>query len=170
MLKAHVSLSRKITRDYNSTGYQVTLEGEIPASPDQPDEVMKHVHRLFQLAEKSLAQEIDRDQSEQAIGRHDEEPNGKYPAQPHPQGDRGKPVPSSNGRPTTNGQQEEPATQKQTAYIESLRKRTGMTKTQLDSHIEEVLGQRVSVNQLTKPEAGKVIESLANNQPVNGRR
>lgn len=170
MLKAHVSLSRKITRDFNSSGYQLTLEGEIPVPPDQPDEVMKHVHRLFQLAEKALDQEIDRDQGEQSIGRRDEEPNGRYPSHPQPQSDRESHRPSTNGRPTTNGQQEEPATPKQTAYIENLRKRSGMTKAQLDTHIQEILGHRVPVDQLTKPEAGKVIESLANNQPANGRR
>jgi hypothetical protein len=31
MLKAIATLNRKISRDYNSTGYGITLEGEIPA-------------------------------------------------------------------------------------------------------------------------------------------
>src|SRR2546428_262958 len=74
MLRANVGLSRKISRDYQSTGYQVNLDGEIPFPVDEPDAVLEKVKELFNLAEEALSREIDRDQGEIAIGRRDEEP------------------------------------------------------------------------------------------------
>ncbi len=84
MLKANVGLSRKISRDYQSTGYSVNLEGEILVPPDDPEAVLVRVQELFHLAQEALNQEIDRDQGEQAIGRHDEE---RPQPQPDPQSD-----------------------------------------------------------------------------------
>ena len=148
MLKASVCLGRKISRDYNSTNYTVSIEADIPASPDQPDEVQKHIHRLFVLAEKSLGTEIDRDQSEQNIGRHDEEPasNGRH--QP-PQNDRG-PARSNgnghgsngNGQAPTNGQHEEPASQKQVNYIFNLAKRIALQAAARRRHSERARSTR----------------------------
>ena len=34
MLRAYVGLSRKVSRDYQSTGYTVNIDGEIPFLPD----------------------------------------------------------------------------------------------------------------------------------------
>src|SRR5262245_58365153 len=51
MLRAIVSLSRKISRDYNSTGYSVTLDGEIPFTPDESEAVQEKISELFHLAE-----------------------------------------------------------------------------------------------------------------------
>lgn len=173
MLRANVGLSRKISRDYQSTGYTVTVEGDIPASPDQPDEILKHIHRLFRLAEDSLSKEIDRDQGEQAIGRHDEERpeqsrddrNGDGPST-----DRGRPPqPNGSPRPQNNGQPE-PATNKQVQYMLSLAKRQGLSKVQLEDRIAEILGQRLTVYQVSKKEAGQIIETLNQQEPANGRR
>ena len=169
MLKAIICLGRKISRDYNSTNYTVSFEAEVPASPDQPDEVTRHVNRLFQLAEKALDQEISRDQGEQAIGRRDEEPASNGRLAP-PQDDRGSQRSNGNGQAPTNGQREEAASQKQINYIFNLAKRQGLSKQQLEGTIQEVLGQMVAVNQLTKREAGRVIETLANNSTANGRK
>src|SRR5581483_2923467 len=69
MLKANVGLSRKITRDYNSTGYSVNIEGEIPIPVDDPQGVLEKIKELFNVAQEALAVEIDRDQGEDAIGR-----------------------------------------------------------------------------------------------------
>ena len=85
MLKANVGLSRKITRDYNSTGYSVNLDGEILVPTDDPEAITEKIKELFSLAQEALAQEIDRDQGEDSIGRRDEE-------RPAP-----KPQPNGNG-------------------------------------------------------------------------
>jgi len=77
MLKANVGLSRKITRDFNSSGFTVNLEGEIAARPDDAEGVLEKVSELFHLAEEALAQELDRDQGEQAVGRREEHPEPK---------------------------------------------------------------------------------------------
>ena len=87
MLKANVGLSRKITRDYNSTGYSVNLDGEILASTDDAEAVNEKIKELFDLAQEALNREIDRDQGESAIGRRDEE----------------RPKSSTNGRNGHNG-------------------------------------------------------------------
>lgn len=170
MLRVNVGLSRKITRDYNSTGYSVNLDGEITASTDNPNAVVNQVQDLYKLAEQALALEIDRDQGEDAIGRRDEEPadNGQRNGssnQPPPS----RPSSNGNGRGTNgngahNGNgQPEPASNKQVQYLLTLGKRAKMSTPQLEGHIEQVLGRRSNVYGLTKKEAGTVIESLTQN-------
>ncbi len=94
MLKAVVTLNRKITRDYNSIGYGVSVEGEIPATPDDHDGVLGRIKELFGLAEEALAQEIDRDQSEDAIGQRDEVRPSPAPAPTNNHGN-GTPAPTT---------------------------------------------------------------------------
>ena len=101
MLRANVGLSRKITRDYNSTGYSVSLDGEIPFPVDDPQAVTEKIKELFSLAQEALALEIDRDQGEDAIGRRDEErPSAPNPHAKTNSNGNGKPAPS-NGNPQT---------------------------------------------------------------------
>jgi len=169
MFKANVGLSRKITRDYNSTGYTVNVEGEITAPLDQPAVVLQQIKGLFKLAEDALAQEIDRDQGQDAQGRRDEEPrrpegNGaaherpsQAPEHQQPPGNR-----SGNGQP-------EPASDKQVKYLQSLAKRQKMSPAQLEDQIVRVLGSRLTLNQLTKKEAGRVIDSLTQDAPASRR-
>jgi len=169
MFKANVGLSRKISRDYQSTGYTINVEGEITVPPDQPAAILTQIKGLFKLAEDALAQEIDRDQGEDAIGRHDEEPrrpegNGAAPERASPAPERRQPPASRSG----NGQPE-PATEKQIRYLQSLAKRQKMSPAQLEDQIAQVLGSRLTLNQLTKKEAGRVLDALTQNAPANGR-
>ena len=168
MLKAVVTLNRKITRDYNSTGYGVSIEGEIAATPDDHEGVLGRVKELFALAEEALAIEIDRDQGEDAIGRRDERPTKPAPAHTNANGTNG-PVnqprrndqPTGNGQPTSNGQPtEDKITDKQTKFVFNLAKRQRLSNTQLESEIERVVGRRARVYDLTKREAGRVIDAL----------
>ena len=41
MLRANVGLSRKVSRDYQSTGYTVNIDGEIPFLPDDAEGVLE---------------------------------------------------------------------------------------------------------------------------------
>ncbi len=59
MLKATVSLSRKLSQDYNSTGFTVSLDGEIPFPPSDREGVLEKVSELFDLAEEALNREIE---------------------------------------------------------------------------------------------------------------
>lgn len=162
MLKAIVTLNRKISRDYNSTGYGVSIEGEVPATPDDHEGVLGRVKELFGLAQEALAQEIDRDQSEDAIGRRDEERPTPPPARSNSNGVP-KPTnpPRQNDQPSGNGQPtEERITEKQIKFLFTLGKRAGFGNGQLENQIEQVVGRRARVYDLTKREAGRVIDSL----------
>lgn len=171
MLKAVVTLNRKITRDYNSTGYGVSVEGEIPTTPDDHEGVLGRVKELFALAEEALAQEIDRDQSEDAIGRRDEQRPSPVPTHNNGNGTpapvnppRQDNQPNNNGAPT-----EERITDKQVKYLFTLAKRAGLANGQLETQIEQVVGRRVRVYDLSKREAGRVIDSLTKDGNASAR-
>lgn len=172
MLKANVGLSRKISRDFQSTGYSVNVEGEILATADDPEMVLGRIRELFSLANEALDLEIDRDQSEQSIGRRDEDPkpppqpparsNGRREASPPEQ--RQQPA-ASNG----NGSRtDEPITNKQAQFLHGLAKRHRLSAADLDAQIEQVVGRRAKVYDLTKREAGKVIDALTKDEQGNG--
>ena len=189
MLKANVGLSRKITRDYNSTGYSVNLDGEILASTDDAEAVTEKIKELFSLAQEALAQEIDRDQGEDAIGRRDEE---RPQPQPAPtgngnahrssngtgQGDRPSngSAPRStptNGNGTNNGQNgqngnEEAATNKQVQFLLTMGKRFKLSTPQLEGKVAEIIGRRCGVYDLTKKEAGLALDHFTKAANANG--
>ena len=176
MLRANVGLSRKLSKDYNSTGYSINLDGEITAPASDPEAVIEQVKELFDLAEEALAQQIDRSQSESAIGSHDEEP--RQPVQAHRdgtganganaagEGQSRKTQPAKNG----NGQDEQPATNKQIQYLLGIGKRQKLSTPQLEKKIAEILGRPVGVYDLTKQAAGVVIDALTNGASTNGSR
>ena len=165
MLKANVGLSRKVSRDYQSTGYSVNIESEILSSPDNPEEVLGRVQELFSIAEAALQTEIDRDQGEQAIGRRDEEPAARQPAEQPvaPQRPAPPPAPAQPRQPANhqprpgNG---DAATPKQVQFIQNLAKRQRLSTAQLEGRIREALGQPHTLHQLTKKQAGLVIDAI----------
>jgi hypothetical protein len=191
MLKANVGLSRKITRDFNSTGYSVNLEGEILASTDDAEAVTEKVKELFNLAQEALDQEINRDQGEDAIGRRDEErpaplksgsngsvkgnghtaPTTTVPPQQPPTSTQtqsqpaSKPVPSQSQPTQQNGNQNgtgDAATNKQVQFLLNMGKRLRLTTPQLEGRMNEIIGRRCGVYDLTKKEAGVVLDRLTN--------
>jgi hypothetical protein len=173
MLKANVGLSRKITRDYNSSGYSVNIEGEITAPVDDAEAVVARIHELFHLAEEALQVEIDRDQGEAAIGRRDEEPQARHPAnQPVPER---PPQPAQPARPQQPSNHQarqgnnEPATPKQLSFISNLAKRQRLSQVQLEGIIHTALNRPCTLQQLSKRDAGAVIESLNGEGVGNGR-
>lgn len=172
MLKAVVGLSRKITRDYNSTGYSVNIEGEIVATPDDHEGVLGRVKELFALAEEALAVEIDRDQGEDSIGRRDEQRPQPAPATTN--GTNGKAgTQHRHEQPPSNGQaSEDKITDKQVKFVFNLAKRQRLSNTQLENQIEQTIGRRARVYDLSKREAGRLIDALnreSNGAPVDQR-
>ena len=191
MLRANVSLSRKISRDYNSTGYTVTIDGEVPFTTDDAEGVLEKVSELFNLAQEALNREIDRDQGEDAIGRRDAEPpkssqqpanngrpNGHFPNNGHAQ-TNGHPSPQTNGHPRNNNGRSEPlpmnrpassngngqgspdaATPKQLQFLQTMARRCKLSDRQLENRIAEVVGRPCGVQQLSKKEAGLVLDNL----------
>lgn len=168
MLRANVGLSRKVTRDFQSTGYSVNLDGEIPFGVDDPEALIAKVKELFDLAQEALNQEVDRDQSEDAIGRRDK-PTAEVTARrntskPKAQALTAEPSPteasSKNG--TNRNGSEEAATNKQVQFILTIGKRSKLSTPQLESRISEIVGRQTGVYDLTKKEAGRVLDELTN--------
>ena len=163
MLRVNVGLSRKLSKDYNSTGYSVNIDGEITALPSDAEAVVEQVKELFDLAEEALDQQVQRSRSIDAIAGHQQESrqprsagrDGNGSARPN----RGTPRQSQqpgNG----NGREEHPATNKQIQYLLSIGKRQRLSTPQLEGKIEEILGRPVGVYDLSKQAAGVVIDSL----------
>jgi hypothetical protein len=177
VLRANVSLSRKISRDYNSTGYSIAIDGEVPFSTDDAEGVLEKVGELFNLAQEALDREIGRDQSEDAIGRRDAEP--RQPTQPPPSPP--PPTPQNNGhtnglyrgnarataplpmnRPAAHNGNGHPdaATPKQLEFVKTMARRFRLNDNQLEHRITEILGRPCHLQQLTKNEAGLVLDNL----------
>lgn len=160
MIKANVGLSRKASENYQSKGFSVNIEGEITASLSDPKAVIDQVKELFDLAEEALDQQIDRSRGIDSVAQRDEQ------------------TPSSNGRkhePNGNGangnQQDEPATEKQVNFLLKIGKQEQLTAARLEERIAEVLGFQVGIYDLTKRQAGVVLDALTKNgRPVGGRR
>lgn len=167
MIRANVGLSRKISREYQSTGYSINIEGDVAVSADDTKATLAKVAELFHLAEEALKVEIDRDQGEQAIGRRDE-PNRNHKSisqvrtpdeakSSSPEQDHAKNTAASN----------EAITNKQAQYVLTLGKRQSLSSAQVEDKIEQLLRRRCSVYDLTKREAGQLIDALS---PSNNGR
>jgi len=156
MLRVNCGLSRKVSRDYQSHGFSINLDGEITAPLSDPRAVVEQVKELYDLAEEALAQEVERYQATDAVASRDEEPrsSSRQPAR--------RREASGNGsrRADGNGQQDEPATNKQIQYLLSIAKRMRLSTVELEREVGEILGQQVGIYDLTKRQAGTVIDSL----------
>ena len=159
MLRASVGVSRKISENYNSTGFSLNLDGEIQASLDDPETVIERIKELYDLAEEALNQQVDRHQSDSAIAARDADPqpgnNG------HSNGHANGAPPDrnghQNGKPAGAG---EPASNKQVQFLQTLAKRQKLFGPKLDDFIERTIGRHCSPYDLNKKEAGAVIDAL----------
>ncbi len=172
MLQANVGLSRKLTKDYNSHGFSVHLEGEVAVDRNDAEGVVERVQELYDIAEEALSRQIERHTSDVAIASRDEQPappsKTSHNRRPNVQPPTEPAAEQTPARPPTGG---DLATNKQIQFLLSLGKRQGLGKPALENRIEEILGQRVGVYDLTKRDAGTVLDSLtAEGQPAAGRR
>lgn len=169
MLKVNVGLSRKLSRDYNSTGFSLNLEGEVGLNLDDPDAMIEKIKEFYDLADEALSQQIERYQSDSAIASRDEEPPPAA-ASTCERSSNG----TGSGRPATakaanrrNGKtaqaSAEAATNKQIQYLLNIGKRQGLTPKQLENRIEQVFSRQIGVYELTKREAGEFIDILTQN-------
>jgi hypothetical protein len=195
MLKATVGLSRKISKDYNSTGYSVNLDGEIPVSVDDAQAVVEKVRELFSLAEEALNREIERENGQDANGRREEaRPTPPQPSTNGHHNGNGQPAPikpaaaPTNSNPPVaqsaptppaqsqsnarNGQSNgtgESASNKQVQFLLNMAKRFKLTPPLLEGRIAEIIGRRSGVYELTKKEAGQVLDHFTNSPNGNGK-
>jgi hypothetical protein len=170
MLKANVGLSRKLSKDYNSTGFSLNLDGEINATLDDPEAVIERIRELYNVAEEALQRQIDEHQNISAVAARE--------ADPQSEPSHGRSNGSGNGHSALrNGHQNgksgggDPASNKQVQFLQTLAKREKLYGQKLEGLIEEITGRRCTPYDLTKGEAGQVIDHLnAENSNDRNRR
>ncbi len=178
MLKVNVGMSRKVSKDYNSTGFSVNLEGEIGAPVNDPEFVIEEIKRFYDLAEESLKIQIERYQHDGVTETHSV-PNGQH-RNGHPQNghhENGKAANTASANDHTNrikgnaAHAEEPfhppATNKQIQFLLTLGKREGLTKPQLEKKVKAIIGRDTDLYDMTRREAGNVIDQF---MPANGKK
>ena len=175
MLRVNVGLSRKLSKDYNSTGYSVNIDGEVMAPVSDAEAVVEQVRELFDLAEEALDQQIDRSQGVDAMANRDEAHRESQPAKRNENRaatGNGTRRPRGNGSAGGNGHggEEQPATNKQIQYLLSIGKRQRLSTAQLETKVEEILGYQVGVYDLSKQAAGVVIDALTSGNGARARR
>lgn len=181
MLKVNVGLSRKLTKNYDSTGFSVNLEGEVCAPLDDPEMVIGKIQELYNLAEESLHQQVDRYESDSAIASRDEAPPNR-PARnsSRPNGGSGRTIGNGhrktthrNGNGDSRNQNEgefTPATNKQISFMTNLAKRQGLTTPQLRQRVTEIVGREADLYDLSKQEAGIVLDELTAESDASASR
>jgi hypothetical protein len=168
MIRVNVGLSRKFTRDFNSTGYSINVEGEVADLRDDPQVILDRIGRLYDTAQDALLQQIDRDRSDEAIASRDVDGAGRgdqTSANPVRRRDPSRDTPDRVTAPVTTAA----ATAKQLGFLQTLAKRQNLSPADLESVIGETLGQRAAVDDLTKGQAAKVIDVLNQSRTGNGR-
>jgi len=165
MLKVNVGLSRKLSRDFNSTGFSVNIEGEVLADLSDAEATIVKIQEFYDVAEETLARQIERYESDSAIAARDEPVptpslppqrqalNASDPSPPQP------PVAAPSSQRTSAGSVE-PATNKQVQFLLNLGKRHGLTTPKLEDRIAEILGRRIGLYELSKRDAGVVLDSF----------
>lgn len=154
MLRAIVNINRKVSENYNSTGFGLSLDGEISASVDDPEAVIERIKQLYDLAEEALDQQMDRHRSDSAMAGRDRDQPGPEREGPRVNGQG----PGRDGQSNGTG---EPASNKQVQFLQTLAKRQKLFGAKLDGYIEEVIGRKCGPYDLTKKEAGAVIDALS---------
>lgn len=173
MLKANVGLSRKLSENYQSTGFSLNLEGEILVAPDDSEGVIERIKELYSIAEEALNRQISESQEIDAFTRRDVEDKPRHPNNGQSNGHHPPasscPAPS-NGHPQDSRRQNgEPATNKQVQFLQNLAKRQKLFGAKLEGFIEETIGRQCSPYDLTKKEAGAVIDALNPEQAGDNR-
>jgi hypothetical protein len=157
-LKVNVGVNRKVSKDFQSHGYSLNIEGEVLASPSDPEKLVEEIKEFYDLAEEALDQQIERSQSTSALVNHDEEP--RAPARQDGNGRRAVAETSRRNPPSNGNGKDESATNKQIQYLLSIGKRMKLSTAALEGEIEQLLGQQVGLYDLTKKQAGVVIDGL----------
>lgn len=165
MLKVNVGVSRKLSKDYNSTGFTLNLEGEICAKLDDPEAVIGRIREYYDLAEEALSDQIHRHEEVTSAAVREADPpkatRSNYNGTSRQGGTNGNG--HSNGDGPTNGHSLptiEPVTRKQIEYIHDIAGRKELSPKQLDDRVATVVGRQTSLDRLSKQEAGQVIEAL----------
>ena len=157
MLKVNVGLSKKLSKDFNSSGYSINVEGEVTAPTSDPEGVTAEVKQLYDLAAEALAVQIERSQGTATLASRAEPSTSSPPS--HGNGHQ-----LNGGYRHTNGNgQAQIATNKQIQYLLSIGKRQRLSTIELEQRVAEILGQKIDIYDLTKRQAVQVSDMLTGN-------
>lgn len=142
-------------------------------SLDDPETLVEKVKEFYDLAEEALNQQIARYEGESATASRTEEKPVR-PTTKTTRTSKAAPVnrmtaPAENVADAANSNSRgkpvsaDAATNKQVQYLLNLGKRHGSTQIQLEDRIESELGKKAGVYDLTKREAGDIIDVLSQN-------
>jgi hypothetical protein len=151
-LSINVGLSRKASKDYQSTGVSINVTAELDQTLlAKPDELQGEIDHLYYQAEQAL--------NRQAQEMTSEDP----PARPARNGnDRAR---GGNGRGNGNGHNNvPPMTQSQRRAINAIADRVGV-----DANDEAMNITGNSFDRLTLKQASTLIDHLKSIEPANGR-
>ena len=174
MLRVNVGLSRKLTANYNSTGFTLNLEGEVNAPLDDPDAVIERIKEYYDLADEALRQQVERHEGGPdpatppepraiaSVPNRPAEPPSPPPPDPPTLVATRQRTPATNGQPRT-GPGDDAATPNQIRFIQALAKKQRLSSAQLDAAVHNTLGQPCPLHQLTKKQAGRIIDTLNQN-------
>lgn len=175
MLRVNVGLSRKLTANFNSTGFTLNLEGEVHAPLDDPDAVIERIKEYYDLADEALRQQVERHDcgpdsahteprvvAPAPIRPAEAPPPPPPPPDPPPPAATRQRTPSTNGQPRT-GPGDDTATPNQLRFIQNLAKKQRLSSAQLDAAVADAVGQPCPLHQITKKQAGRVIDALNQN-------
>ncbi|PHQ34376.1 hypothetical protein CEE69_15270 [Rhodopirellula bahusiensis] len=167
-------MSRKVSKDFNSTGFSINLEGEIGAPVNDPEFVIEEIKKYYDVAEESLRVQIGRYQEEGVIEARPATNGHQSSRQQAPPQKKTTPSPDGTGHVNRiNGNAAHadepfhpPATNKQIQFLLTLGKREGLTKPQLEQKAKTIIGRDTDLYDMTRREAGSVIDQF---MPANSK-
>ncbi|MCH7688431.1 MAG: hypothetical protein IH899_17410 [Planctomycetes bacterium] len=186
MLRVNVGMSRKLTKDFQSTGFSVNLDGEVCIPLDDPEAVIEKIREFYDVCDEALRDQIERYESTSAIASRDEEPrhdydrsantpsqenfNDRRSSQRNPGHRNGNGNGNGNGNRNKSSNTPQPATNKQIQFLLNLSKQKGMSKHQLENRIAGILGRECDVYDLSKSDAGTILDTLTADNGNRSRR
>ena len=176
MLRVNVGMSRKLTRDFQSTGFSVNLESEICVDLNDPETAIEKIREVYDLADEALRDQIERYESDSAIASRDEPPKQieNQPTNGSSRPDENSRIGNSNSnsigyprngnsRQTNQSGGSNQATNKQIQFLLNLGKQQGLSKPQLENRIADILGKQVTIYDLSKSDAGTILDQMTAN-------
>jgi len=180
MLKVNVGLSKKLSRDFNSTGFSLNLEGELSVPLDDPEGMIEKIKEFYDVAEEALNQQIERVTNSNGEDSRNEESrrtstmnsprSHTESSQPKMNGQESPRFSRTNGNLNGNHNETIPATNKQIQFLLTIGKREGMSKLQLEERMASLIGRQTDLYSLTKQEAGLILDQLTEGSKPQSRR
>lgn len=165
MIKVNVGMSRKVSKDYNSTGFSINLEGEVALSLDDPQLALERIKEFYDIAEETLAQQIESYEASFSGSNDRTASNAASPQVGNKNQNRTELRDSSkeDRRPASGAtavSTASKATNKQLQFLLGLGKRHQMGLKELEEMVDVEFGEGLGFYELSKEQAGSLITTL----------